>query len=255
MTKDEFYNLALERPVSENESVYELKVYDYDNDIQGYCRQTDGKWSFEIRCCFNRLYSTLEKAEKAMRKFIKSERYTDTIIHSAETWRVPVNAPVVDSICGDLGWWLYDSKGNLIDRSVCDMYHIENEESHYGVYFGRKDSEIRFKSGDIVEVRNIGNEKPYLGIINDAPLTIDEMWKVYEKRVKHWGPQKIKNFSNDYFADVMSDCYYIVGENDFDLDISTVYVKQPSFPPPEEAILELNEKYEKWMNRQKNYLS
>ena len=42
MTKEEFYKLAVERPVPENESVFELKVYDYDNDIHGYTKQSDG---------------------------------------------------------------------------------------------------------------------------------------------------------------------------------------------------------------------
>ena len=82
MTREEFYKLAVERPGPENESVLELRIYDYDHDIQGYSRQTEGKWSFEIRCCLNLLYSTLEKSGIAMKEFMRSERYTDTFTPS-----------------------------------------------------------------------------------------------------------------------------------------------------------------------------
>lgn len=246
MTKEEFLRYAQNRETPANKSVYELRVFDYDGEITGYKKQKDGSWSFNIRQCFTRLYSDFKKAEIALKEYVNSDRYTDSIIYGAEVWRICLDIPIYE-INGDLGWWLYDSTGKLIDHSVCDMYHIDNPDYPFGVYFGRKKDEIRFKEGDIVEITSPNREEVYLGIINDLPPTNDQMWELYQRRVNHWGLQKNKNFSCDYFSDVMADCYYIVGNEDYDPDIPVISLRRPTFTPPKEALVELKKRYDRWI--------
>ena len=254
MTKEDFLKYANERPEPPEPSIYNLQVFYYTDDDEGYKLNVEnGQWEYKIYTALWRIYTTKEKALEALHDYLNKKHYPGEIIHSAMIWRGAVDIPVSQRIDGHLGKWLFDSKGNLIEQSACDGFHMNDADVPYGVYFGRTESEIRFQEGDIVEIHPGDTGNVYLGIINGIPRNVDEMLNLYEQNVESFGPPK-KKFSLDYFADAMSDTYFIAGkpEDEFDPDISPCYIMKPTFEPPEEAVKELNEWYNAWKKRVEN---
>lgn len=91
---------------------------------------------------------------------------------------------------------LYDSKGKLLDRTYCSGL-VRDFRTEYGIFRGRTRDNIRFKIGDIVEVRsgNIVN----LGIIGSENLSIEDCWQLH-------------NESAVYMVDAGDDQYSVIDE-------------------------------------------
>lgn len=254
MNRETFFKYAHERPEPPEPSVYNLQIFYYCDNEEGYHQNTEnGQWEYKIYSALWRTYTTKEKALEALHDYLNKKHYSGEIIHSAMIWRTAVDIPVSQHIDGHLGKWLYDSNGNLIEQSVCDGFHMQDEDHLYGKYLGRTESEIRFQEGDIVEIHPGDTGQVYLAIINGLPRTIEEMWEMHQRREQALGP-RIKKFSIDLFADIMADFYFIAGnpEDEFDPDISPCYIMKPTFEPPEEAIRELKEWYDAWKARVEN---
>lgn len=242
MTKEEFYKLAINHPIIDSPSIYQLIVRTYDKEIRGY-KKCRGKkeYYFEVDSRSN-LYSTKEEALAAFRQYINGSGRMGQIVHSAVIERLPINLPLENS--GLLEWWLYDKRGIEVDCSVCSWENGE-ELLLRDVYFGRSLQQIRFKEGEIVEF--VQGNRAYLVVLNGVPQTIEKMWKRYENMVDKKGLEEPGTYPEPYFASsIFSDTYFFLEENGFDPDFFPYYFVKPSFKIPKNVEEELKGRYNRW---------
>lgn len=115
MTKEEFYRLAENPPQADVPSICKLTIYAYRRDVNRYWYNPKTKlWGFPI-FTYGSHYSTLEEAKKAMMEELKNPLFNNGI-HHVDITRYPIDVPVGDDAY--LNWWLFDSSGNELDRSV-----------------------------------------------------------------------------------------------------------------------------------------
>ncbi|MCH5233730.1 MAG: hypothetical protein J1E16_00410 [Muribaculaceae bacterium] len=243
MTKEEFYTLATNRPAITGDSIYKLTIREIDKNTTGFKKdEKTGDWCYEIGTSHN-WYTSKDKAVKYMLKYIQeSDSHYRKHIHSALIERIPANTLFEDG--GQLEWWLYDKNGKEIDRSVC-TWEINEEPSEASIFMGRLPEEIKFKMGDIVEI--VDDNKVFLSVINGLPSSIEEIWKLYEKRIRNNGNDKNKGVPLSLF-DAMADMYFYIQANGFDPDTSPYHISKPSFPVPEKAKEILTTRYDTWQS-------
>lgn len=92
--------------------------------------------------------------------------------------------------------------------------------------FGRKEDEIRFKSGDIVELLHTNDVS--LAVLNDVPATIDEVWTRHKKLCDEEKPSPNNKFrlllpSGD------RDEYYYINSVWYDFDTAPYMIFKPTF--------------------------
>ena len=242
MTKEEFYNLASNRPEITGDSIYKLTVREYRKDVKGYEKDPETKdWCYPISLQSS-WYTSKKKAERHLYDFIKGEGKTHrNRIHSFIIERVSANIPLEDS--GELEWWFYNSAGEEIDRSVC-AWEIKKSPSFQNVYLGRKPEEIRFEMGDIVEI--IQDDKVFLSVINGLPPTIEEMWELYEDEFKRKGIKVDEKIAAGEFSDSMKDMYFYIQSDGFDPDEIPYHIVKPIFEVPQDAKDQLAGRYHRW---------
>ena len=242
MTTEEFYRLAENRSVIKGASIYKLTVREINNNVSSYTRDSKtGDWFYEINRESN-WYTTKEKAVKFLRKYIKeAEAHYYKRIHSAVIERIPANIPVENG--GQLEWWLYDSAGCEIDHSVC-AWELNNDPKFQDAYLGRKQEEIRFDRGDIVEI--IHDDKVVLSVLSGLPGSIDEMWNIYQDRFNRESVELDERIMRGEFYDSMADMYYYLRVDGNDLDEVPNDVTAPLFEIPAEAQEELYGRYNRW---------
>lgn len=239
MTKEEFYNLAKKRAEIIDESVYKLTVR-YYREKKGIYNQTHGKeeWFYKL-CRLSRIYTTKDRAEKAMKQFLTCSKRN----HSALIERLALDGPI--GMGSLLEWWLYDKDGEMIDYSVCS-YRFEDNPSIQDIYMGRTPEMIRFKPGDIVEV--INDCRVHLEVLNGVPPTIEEMWQKYDSAVKKIGMPRTGDYSPEYFSDYMAESYFYLSQSGFDPDVPSYMVMKPTFPVPEKAKEILTTRFNTWQS-------
>ncbi len=71
----------------------------------------------------------------------------------------------------------------MLDRTYCSGMQ-RDFRTPYGVFRGSEKSTIRFKEGDIVEVRD--NDEVHLAVIASANMTIERCWKIRERWEKKY---------------------------------------------------------------------
>ena len=242
MTKEEFYNLANNRPKITGDSIYKLTVREHRKDVKGYEKDSETKdWYYPISLQIN-WYTSKQEAEKYLHDFIKGERKNHrNKIHSAVIERIPANITLEDG--GQLEWWFYNSAGEEIDRSAC-AWEINKRLSLRNVYLGRKPEEIRFEMGDIVEI--IQDDKAFLSVINGLPPTIEEMWELYVDGFKRNGKKVDEKIAAGEFSDAMKDIYFYIQSNGFDPDEDPYHIVKPIFEVPREAKDQLAGRYHRW---------
>ena len=246
MTLQEFKSLRGNRPLLNINSIYRLRIRNYNNRIQSYILDPEtGEYSFDIWEIMN-LYSTKEEAIKALTDYIvKSNNHI--IIHSAGIERITVNTLIEDG--GVVEWWLYNKSGQEIDHSTCSEF-IREEPDPSNFYYGRQAEEIRFNIKDIVEV--ILGDKVILSIVNDIPPTVKDMWSRYEKNCERW-EGRVGNKKFDFcFGEPMTDSYYYVNYLEYDMDISPCNIFTPTFLPSNNMIQVLNSRYKNWERKFKS---
>ena len=241
MTREEFFHLATDGSCIDYPSVYKLTVFTYDSRTTCYHKDEEiCLWSFPLSHMSN-LYSSKETAEEALHSHIIGLTDDNDHVHSALIQRLCLDMPIMENVVAQ--WWLYDRDGNEIDHSICaDNYF--GEKTINGVYLGRKQNEIRFKSGEIVEVRT--NDIAFLAIVNGLPPTIQEIWEFYQDRCKTFGEPAYGKYDSIHFRDSMSDCYFYLSGTGYDPDIPTYNVIRPTFTPTEDVVKELTERYLRW---------
>ena len=243
MTKEEFYKLAERDFEIPEKSIYCLEIREFRSDIRAYRKMPNkNEWYFSTFTT-ERYFSNYDSAVESLRKYIAEEKQS---IHSALLQRLRIDTDINNYTL--LEWWLFDAEGNQVDRSHCSSCLCDDPNRPEGVFFGCKPEDIRFKEGDIVEVRYF-NDKIWLGIINGIPTTIEEEWQHYCRKVKNWGPLNEDihgKFGNGYFADAIYERYFILGFDGFDPDVSPSQVYKPTFEVPQKAKDILLPAYERW---------
>lgn len=241
MTKEEFYKIATNRPKILGDSIYKLIVREIDNDFSCFIKDPEsGEWYYEISREYN-WYTTKEQALKYMRLYLQNkEDHYRKRIHSFLIKRIPANIPVEDG--GYQEWWLYDKNGKEIDKSVC-TWEINEEPSETSLFMGRLPEETQFQMGDIVEI--IDDNKVFLSVINGLPSSVEEIWNLYEKRIRNCKNKNNRAVPLSLF-DAMADMYFYIQANGYDPDTSPYCVFKPSFPVPEKAKEILYRRYSTW---------
>lgn len=241
MTKEEFYQLAFNKPEIKGKSIYKLTIRGYRKDIKGY-RKTPAKqeWSYPIYKS-EWFFSSKEEAEKAMMNYIETEKGA---IHSFLVERITIDTNIEDT--EHLEWWSYGAKGNMIMGSLStstipeyDKLKIDN------IFLGRSEESYPFKMGQIIEI--ITDDIVHLEVLNGLPQTIDECWKRYSDRIKRWGLKPEGPYYHcDYFADCMADQFFYLQSDGFDPDVAPYQIMEPRFSIPEQAKGILTARFNRW---------
>lgn len=241
MTKEEFYKLAENPPQADVPSICKMTIYAYRRDVNRYWYNPKTKlWGFPI-FTYSSHYSTLEEAKKAMREELKNPLFSNGI-HHVDITRYPIDVRVGDDAY--LNWWLFDSSGNELDRSVCSSFTCDISIGIPLANHGRFEKDCRSKPGEIVEV--CSETKCWLAVASDGPISVDDAFERYCKMLENYGELPDGEYNPDYFFDSMSDSFFVIEPNGFDPDYSSSMVFKPTFALPEKAIEQLNGVHERW---------
>lgn len=148
---------------------------------------------------------------------------------------------------------MFDSKGALIEQSVCSSL-TEDLDKREGHFWGRPKDSIKFKPGDIVEVHDIDNMEVRLAIIVSLCNDIESCWKEYQKVIDICKREGIgEEFAEDnYWLNASDDCYYVAYDSEQEYGTSWPYttdVFSPRFTIPDELKTKLHESYHTAINK------
>ena len=156
--------------------------------------------------------------------------------------------------------WLFDPHGEMIDYTI--TYHLCIDESFdkdgtRTVFFGRPQSRLRFKKGDIVEV--CYRDEVTLAVVDRDVTDVEWSWGVYNRCRKedYKGIPGVKFYildDSDESMIVIDGPSYACHDH-----VSPLRVMKPRFPIPAELEAEMNtwieraeqeekEHYEQWKN-------
>lgn len=89
---------------------------------------------------------------------------------------------------------IYDLRGELIDRRMFStIFEAKNSK-----FYGRKQSEIRFSKGEIVEV--IGGGEAHLAFVVGLPLTEEEAQEIYRKAAADGYEDFTLDWTDDFYT-------------------------------------------------------
>lgn len=164
LTFEEFSALACRQPDLNGDWVYRLESYCFDDDTKVPYPQ------FKIWINEKRLFHTFAEAESCLQAYIIQQIDEPVDFYCHCITQVPIGVSE-----GEIGsQWLYDPYGKLIDYSISCW---TGDAEHYH-FFGRPDDRIRFRKGDIVEVRYSDIVK--LAIVVSHVSTIQDCWGIYQ---------------------------------------------------------------------------
>lgn len=188
MTFDEFKAMALNPPQRDEETIFEVVEYTVNEHL--YLTRKKQKYpTFDLSHSTVGFCHTLENAEDLIKDVID---YDEKL--SVEPYCFYVKEYPVGKFIGHV--WeeyavsmrLYDSSGRMLDRTYCSGMQ-RDFRTPYGVFRGRDVSAIRFKEGEIVEVRD--KDEVHLAVIASANMTIERCWELRERwEKKYRGSEK-----------------------------------------------------------------
>lgn len=183
LTFEQFKSLAEREPTLEGVWIYRLTHYLMDKE--------DSYPSFAIskdEYFFN--------SYNAADCFLK-ERLIDAERLWAATYSFRIDQIPVGNVHQHTGaGWLYDGEGKLIDFTIATM---TGDDAYQTSFFGRPDSRMRFKKGDIVEVND--DDAVKLAVVAADGPSIKWFWELY---------QRCSADGFGYHADASDDCYYLI---------------------------------------------
>lgn len=179
------------------------------------------------------IFPTLEDAIK----FIQSgdlKQYNTEELYCKRVYELPFGRDVISDCCKRE--WIFDANGALIEQSVCSSL-IEDLDKTEGRFWGRTQSSIRFKPGDIVEVLDRENAIVRLAIVVALFNDIDYCWKEYQKVADTCESEGVgaEDADDNYWLNASDDCYCVTygDEGEFYYPYTTD-VFAPRFPVPDE---------------------
>jgi len=197
--------------------------------------------TFEVRQSRMGIFSTLTKAEQAMKEYIeKQKRYGE---EQGKDYLKKLFGFLIDEHKLDkCSWWWRESARNYLhDGSLLDeclTSDTPTEDDDFEDFFGRPADKIRFRNGDLVEV--LHGDSVTLEIVGNPPWS-PERFDANKIRVK-------EKFGREFRLDSSDDRYYTLGVSDEDDDVShdhplPVRMFPLRFPVSEELRSNLEKRY------------
>lgn len=177
------------------------------------------------------LATSIEIAER----FIKSRPYgKEVLMYSVEEKQINVGHHSSDCLTERI----YDRKGELIDRRMFSTI-FEGKNSKF---YGRKQSEIRFSKGEIVEV--IGGGEAHLAFVVGLPLTEEEAQEIYRKAAA--------DGYEDFTLDWTDDFYTVLTDHDYasHKHVDGMNLIKPSFKVSAHAAERLSNEFSRYINNE-----
>ncbi len=173
MTIEEFKHLALNPPMREEDTIFELWEYDVAPLPE---RRRNHYPKFDVRERRVGFGRTLDEAERLIKVAIAKEKEYDTEIYCFHIREFPIGEYDIANF--GVSARLYDSQGKLLDKTYCSSLS-RDWHSPFGSYRGRSEEALRFKEGDIVEV--LYGDEVRLGVVTSRGLTIEWCWDLRER--------------------------------------------------------------------------
>ena len=179
---EEFKQLAEHPQHRDVPAIFLLEVIETDEQEEGQLLYYP---QYKVRT-YSRAYAkTLEETERLMHQDIlyrKKIKETDDWMQDVFCYYISEQPMSIMHFNGEyLSQRVYDAVGSLIDKSLCSTGFRAYSPSVYDMsefdrnsdetFYGRSEEQIRFRKGDIVEVRR-GNEVK-LAIVVGTPLTTE----------------------------------------------------------------------------------
>lgn len=180
---------------------------------------------------------TRKEAERLMHEYLeKRKAETDEWAEPNDIYCFRIREVPRDRLChvaDYVSWSIYDATGKRIDHSCCASAPF-TEETAIAVFDGRRDEDIRFHKGDIVEVLN--GDEVSLAVVMGTPLT------------REWCQQRPSPY-----RDETDDTYTVITGPGYEWHehVGCQYVFAPHYPQPPYLVRRFKEYYEKatWASR------
>jgi hypothetical protein len=211
--------------------------YDEENDELIAPQYPD----FEVRQSRMGIFSTLSKAEQAMKEYIaKQKKYGE---EQGKDYLKKLFGFLIDEHKFDkCSWWWRESVRNYLhDGSLLDECLVSdtlNDDDALEEFLGRPAEKVRFRNGELVEV--LHGDRVTLEIVGNPP----------------WSPEKVsankirvkEKFGNDFRLDSSDDRYFTLGVSDEDDEVShdhptSVQIFPLRFPVSEALRSNLEKRY------------
>jgi len=183
-------------------SIFKLTVIEYWDEKPKYP-------DFEVHKHTISYFSSLDKAEQAIKKYIKEK-------HADKVFGFRIDEVLLDKYLDysepqsffsePKSWRTYLSDGSFWDESIALSMWYENGKPWKEYFAGRPAEKIRFKKGDLVEVYN--GEKVFLMKVGHLPHTPEEAQQ-YIERIQKKYPNIPELVPDNYEPE---DMYYVIDE-------------------------------------------
>lgn len=183
MTFEEFKALALNPPKREEETIFEVVEYTVNEHL--YQTKKKSKYPKFDLCHYTVGFChTLEDAESLIKDALEDDKKDSTEPYCFYVKEYPVGK-FIGHIWEEyaVSMRLYDSKGEMLDRTYCSGMQ-RDFRTLYGMFRGREKSAIRFREGDIVEIRD--KDEVHLAVIASANMTIERCWEIRKRWEKKY---------------------------------------------------------------------
>lgn len=179
MTYEEFKALALKPPRRNEETIFQVVEYTVNENLG---RRKSLYPEFDLRHKTVGFCHSVAEAEKLI-----TDAIADDIKYKSEPYCFYIKEYPIGAYLGTI--WegygvsmrLYDSEGRFLDKTYCSAMGRDHR-TPYGIFRGRPSESIRFKEGDIVEVRD--GDSVHLAVVASSPMTIERGWELRD-RWKH----------------------------------------------------------------------
>lgn len=173
-------------------------------------------------------FLTLSNAQAAIPRLVDADNATGQMTYCFLITQIKLG---MDDCCNEGAEWLYDHTGKLADYTITTF----EEDPYKSYFFGRSADRLRFKKGDIVEVRT--RRDVHLAIVADEGPSVERCWRMYHD-----------DSSDFYFRSDGSDDIYNVVDGPgyaFADHVFTLSLMKPRFPVPGDIKEFLNYSLEK----------
>lgn len=172
MTYEEFKELALNPPRRDMETIFKVVVYSVNERV--YSRRSHYP-KFELSHRTIGYYHSVDDSEKIISEIVGDNNKYKSELYCFYIKEYPVGVKLDCWEDYGISMRLYDSTGKLVDHTYCSGLYSDFR-TPYGLFRGREEKNIRFKEGDIVEVRE--DDEVRLAVILSESLTIERCWEL-----------------------------------------------------------------------------
>lgn len=230
MTFEEFKNLALNPPKTNEPAIFRLKVL-HIGGLPEHRKTHYPKYKVYEHSTY--IFKSVEDAEKVI--FSLSEK-EDSNIYAFYLYEIPFERAMFEEL-NCLSCRAYDSNGKLVEQTRCSGMWDEKPDEKYSKFRGRPANNVRFKKGDIVEVYD-GRDEVQLAVIVSIPVDIEWSWnyriRCIEGMKKDCPEEELTDtVIEKYFRhDMGDDCYIVIDGPGYyyHSHINSIYVFKPLFP-------------------------